>query len=724
MTCDRIRPLLSAHHDDALSAADGARIRAHLATCAACRRTLTSYGELYQAVRAASAPVPLDLRRNIYARIAREERAQRIGFPAGATLLRGLRAVGGTAALLAVLALLVLAASRLQGTAGQETPRVAAAVERMAVGQVLGAARDGGASNLPAAAQTQVAPLRGSLAAIASPVVATSPGSNRISVKMRFARFIAGNAKAVFLVQAAFADEGGAPVLKGITVGRPSSLPNIGGDGLAYLRLDTDCALTTCGNSPAEVEWHAFAPGATPRVLATPGPFTEQLFTGLTASTDGRRLAFSALGEGKNGGVYSLDLANPRPVSVLPFPDIAPPNVGTQHVYVRQVYPLQGGGLLATIITDTAMAKAMSEVITTPHGLSSVVSNDAPWSWSDYIVSPNRRSIAVVTHPGPHGYGLLQVAPLRTSSTSSGSASETRTIGVGAHPVWSPDSARIMYKSPNGLFAWSARDGRSTRLARLNQPSQPFISGFTWAPDSRLFVVVKTTLDTPKAPGTSEVWLGDVETPGYTWPSFKRRFIGSLAWTRAPAPATPIAVAPASTPSPASRIGAPTITAAPPLASSGAQPLSAPASTTHISTLDGAAPPASVLERYYDAVNRRDYKRAFGYNLFLPGDQPDYARFAQGYAATSSTRLTRLTSMPYLNTANSHATTCLGFELAARQLDGTIRRYGGWYMLARGAGQNHTPNGWRIVMSGSRSVLGSRATVPPQGKCALPGKRS
>ena len=719
MTCDRIRPLLSAHHDDALSAADGARIRAHLATCAACRHTLTAYGEVYQAVRTATVPVPLDLRRNIYARIAREERTRRIGFPAGATLLPGLRAVGGTAALLAVLALLVLAASRLQGTAGQETPRVAAAAERTAVGQVLGAARDGGASHLPAAAQTQVAPLRGSLAAIASPVVATRPGSNRISVKMRIARFIAGNARAVFPVQVALADEGGAPVLKEITVGRPSSLPDIGGDGLAYLRLDTDCALTTCGNSPAEVEWHAFASGATPRVLATPGPFMEQLFTGLTASTDGRRLAFSALGEGKNGGVYSLDLANPRPVSVLSFPDISPPNVGTQHVYARQVYPLQGGGLLATIITDTAMAKAMSEVITTPHGLSSVISNDAPWSWSDYIVSPNRRSIAVVTHPGPRGYGLLRVAPL---GMSSGSASETRTIGVGAHPVWSPDSARIMYKSPNGLFAWSARDGKSTRLVRLNQPGQPFISGFTWAPDSRLFAVVKTRLDTPKALGTSEVWLGDVETPGYTWPSFKRRFIGSLAWTREPAPATPTAVAPVSTPSSASRTGAPTTTAALPLASSDGQPLSAPASTTP--TLDGTASPMSVLKSYYDAVNRRDYKRAFGYNLFLSGDQPDYARFAQGYAATSSTRLTRLASMPYLNTANSHATTCLGFELAAQQLDGTIRRYGGWYMLARGAGQNHTPDGGRIVISGSRSVSGGRAAVPPQDKCALPGTGS
>ncbi len=70
MTCDRIRPLLSNYHDDALSPRERARVRDHMETCASCRAALEGYDRLYATLRRAPVAVPADLRRNIYAGIA------------------------------------------------------------------------------------------------------------------------------------------------------------------------------------------------------------------------------------------------------------------------------------------------------------------------------------------------------------------------------------------------------------------------------------------------------------------------------------------------------------------------------------------------------------------------------------------------------------------------------------------------------------------------------
>src|SRR5919204_5178899 len=104
MTCERIRPLLSSYHDDALSPEERARVRAHLARCADCNAVLRAYETMYATLQRAVAPVPPDLRRNVYARIAEMEARPNARPPFVLALLALLRSAGAPARLLAVLA--------------------------------------------------------------------------------------------------------------------------------------------------------------------------------------------------------------------------------------------------------------------------------------------------------------------------------------------------------------------------------------------------------------------------------------------------------------------------------------------------------------------------------------------------------------------------------------------------------------------------------------------
>ena len=115
MTCERIRPLLSSYHDDALSPEERARVRAHLDRCAACSAVLTAYETMYATLQRVVAPVPPDLRRNVYARIAEIEARPNARPPFVPAILALLRSAGATAGLLAVLAALLAALVRLGG---------------------------------------------------------------------------------------------------------------------------------------------------------------------------------------------------------------------------------------------------------------------------------------------------------------------------------------------------------------------------------------------------------------------------------------------------------------------------------------------------------------------------------------------------------------------------------------------------------------------------------
>jgi len=123
-----------------------------------------------------------------------------------------------------------------------------------------------------------------------------------------------------------------------------------------------------------------------------------------------------------------------------------------------------------------------------------------------------------------------------------------------------------------------------------------------------------------------------------------------------------------------------------------------------------------VLHSFYNAINRHEYRRAFGYLAVLPNDKPDFSQFKKGYDYTLEDTVS-LYPAGYQNTVNGGAATCVGFALTARQTDNTVKRYGGWYMARATPGQSQ---GWRIVMDWSHSKEGESPSVPTRTQCKVP----
>lgn len=692
MTCDRIQPLLSSYHDDALSLEERMNVRTHVATCASCRAILAAYERMYTALRAAPLAAPVELRRGVYARISAMEARRSAALPFGPALLGTLRAAGGTAGLLAVLAALVFAATRLNGAPHGGGAQVAigaqARVAGTAVDQLLGAVQHDHLASLPKPEQTVVESVRtvvaGSAAVLINKFKKAGNGLS-LSAQAIHADHKTGAPHDNVPLQVVVDLHGRGATIKHISAGPASPFPTIAaGDQLIYLRLASDSIWRVpASNATAVVEAHALSPSAAPRVLLTPGP-SKQLFTGVTSSLDGRGVAVSAMGLHQWGGVFGFSSAAlwPQPARLFTLPDLQTPDRGLWHRYVKQVYPTSDGRLLFSIITRTPTTYTVSVAVTTSAGAAPrmQVLAQIRQPWYDYVVSPNRQAIAWTVNPSLNvdtwRLGTLQVANLRTTPA-------TQTIGIGAHPVWSPDGRSILYLSdrPVGLYIWSARDGKSRRVVPLDARGHGFVSAFTWAPGGRYFAYVLTSMG-PQ--GSSEVRLADSQT-GYTWHAFTRQWIGAIAWAHGPSAA---ALAQGST---------------------GAMP----------AVFDSTASAADTLLSFYNAVNRRDYTRAFSY--ITARDRRNYGKFARGYADTQAVTVTSLLPAPYLNGSNFHATTCLGFALLARHKDGHSVRYGGWYMLQSTTGQAPNYGGWRIVLdpSGTRINLGGQAVVPAMRQCAL-----
>ena len=718
MTCDRIRPLLSDYHDDALSPAQRGRVREHVVACASCRAVLERYDHLYASIRGAPAPIPAGLRRDVYGSIAQLEHGRgRVLVPFGPTMWGVLRAAGGTAALLAVLGGLVFASVHVAGTPGPASPLVSAQGIAAAETQVaaMGNVVDGGqAQSLPVEMGTAVAHSRDALSRfdfVALHVgTGTSLGSDKVVVPVQGIQQAPSGAPHAFVRgRAVVALSNYTPVVSRMDITSTAPAPPIAPDeGLAYLRLDNAKALLGTDDSRADVAFHAFAATAPPVILATPVAGNDyQLFTGLTTADDGRDIAYSAKGQGNLGGVFAIDPRTSRSSLLVPLPDIAAPNASDGHLFVKQVYATASGPLLITVVnqsspTDTvtinvtqSQSLALTDVATTPlHG--------GEWGlWYDYVVAPDRRAIAWTERTNPSSdIGILKVSTMSTSPT-------TVTVGPGGHPVWSPDGAKLLYKSdkPPGLYVWSARDDSAKRVVALDSIDQPALDNFVWAPNGRYFAYVLRTA------ATSVVRLGDIDAPGYTWPAFQDTFIGSIAWAHAPAavPATTTATA---TVTPGAAVGAPVTTPT-------SAPIAIPTRTPTMQPLiDNTDTPVDVLHSFYNAINRHEYQRAFGYLAVLPDDKPDFDRFKAGYDYTVEDTVS-LYPAGYQNTVNGAAATCVGFALTAHQTDGAVTRFGGWYMARNTIGSN---GGWRIVMDWSHIKEGSPAAIPTQAQCKAPSQ--
>jgi anti-sigma factor RsiW len=269
------------------------------------------------------------------------------------------------------------------------------------------------------------------------------------------------------------------------------------------------------------------------------------------------------------------------------------------------------------------------------------------------------------------------------------------TIGPGSHPVWAPDGRSILFLQGTALALWSARDRSTRRLVTPDPAGHEFISAFAWAPGGRFFTYV---LSSPDPHGTSTVWLGDAQT-GRTWKSFARRWIGAIAWVH----------------------GQALQTAAPP---PDAPPTSA-TSTASIETVarvtptpyDNTATPAKVLQSFFNAISRHDFRRAYSYLSYTDGRS--LQQFKVGYAKTSYDEIVHLLPAPYLTPSHADVLTCVGIQLLAHNKNGQTVRYGGWYLVKRATGQNPYA-GWRIQMPGTHVKRGGAARVPPQARCVPP----
>jgi Putative zinc-finger len=621
MTCERIRPLLSSYHDDALSPEERACVRAHLSTCADCSAVLTAYETMYATLQRAVASVPPDLRRNVYARIAEMEARPNARPPFVLALLAMLRSAGATAGLLAVLATLLAALVRLGAPQHAGTPAAARQTHGLS------------------AAGTTLRP------------------------------------------------------------GHASPIPTIpAGDGIVYVHLGGVPAVTAnAGASRGELEWHTFAPGGPPRPLVTPGPSPAQVVTGLSASRDGDAVTYAVAGQGNDGGIFRLTMGAPQPTKVLASDSglrlygaarlagqasSGPtPHGQTSHLEVRQVFPLSDGRLSFSLVDSTAVRIA----ITSSNGLQTVAQLGP--SVDDYAIAPDMQRIARMQQGGRQA-GRLEVIDL--------GARPITTIGPGRHPVWAPDGRSILFLQGTALALWSARDGSSRRLVTPDAAGHEFISAFAWAPGGRFFTYV---VSSPDPHGTSTVWLGDAQT-GKTWTSFARRWIGAIAWVHGRAFQT-TATPPAATPT--SATSTPSVETA-----AGVTP----------TPYDDTATPADVLKSFYNAINRRDFRRAYSYLSFTDGRS--LRKFRAGYADTRFDYIVRLLPAPYRTASHAHVLTCVGIQLLAHNRNGQTMRYGGWYLVKSASGQNPQFAGWRIQMPGTHVKLGGAARVPLQSRCVEP----
>jgi len=734
LTCDRIRPLLSAYHDDALSHAERVRVREHIAACANCRSTLEMYDRVYAVVRAIPAPaVPFELRYNVYSQIATIEAGRGWRSPFRPAFGRTMRATGSTAGVLAVLGALVLAALRLGSDANHSPSPAVAFANPTTLGAWLTTMQHGrGVSSMPAAEQTAVAPLH---AALMSGVGATMiiTGAQRQARSSRVMGLVIQNGAngqpyRNIPVHVDIALKNGTPVASSVVLGTPSPVPTIPGDaGFVYLGFDKPDALVNAGNSRAYLGYHSVVSSGQSVVLATPVADSDpdgQIFTGLVSNPADGSIYFSAKGR-EHGGIYRLDPTTLRATQVISLADRA---AGYDYRYdVVQLHRPGGPNPLTFVSVNERFGAAHVSIEDVNPNASSPqtvvrILNAAYDPWFDYVLSPDQRRLAWVDKPARlSGDGMLKV-----SSFGAATAPTTITIGPGAHPEWSSDSQDVLYHDARqtALYLWGPGIATPRQVAVVNPAllrSGAYISSFAWAPGNRYIVYVISTTEGPGA--TSRVYLADVTT-GVSWPVFQHRWIGAIAWAREPqalraSVATPLA-APTAPPTAVSLTTRTTGTAstigAASTSGAAAVPTSAAAAVApHIVVDNGDSSPTETLLSYYRALNRQEFARAFG--LIATVDQRNFAHFKRGFGDTAHDTILVLNQAPYLNASNYHATTCLAFHMEARHTDGKVFEFGGWYVLQSTTGQNPTFGGWRIALSRSHIRQNLPATLPAQARC-------
>lgn len=107
--------------------------------------------------------------------------------------------------------------------------------------------------------------------------------------------------------------------------------------------------------------------------------------------------------------------------------------------------------------------------------------------------------------------------------------------------------------------------------------------------------------------------------------------------------------------------------------------------------------PVTFIESFYNAINRKEYDRAYSYFQTGAADVPTYEGFAQGYSDTSSVIL--YTGKVVVDAGAGNLYVSLPTVLVATHTDGSVHTYAACYILHRtNAGIDPDPNAvlWKL----------------------------
>ncbi len=107
------------------------------------------------------------------------------------------------------------------------------------------------------------------------------------------------------------------------------------------------------------------------------------------------------------------------------------------------------------------------------------------------------------------------------------------------------------------------------------------------------------------------------------------------------------------------------------------------------------ADPTTVLRSYFDAINRREFARAYSYwNQLGQASQQSYAQFEHGFATTQQVKAELGTPQQNAGAGNVYAD--VPVKIVATQSDGSTRSYAGTYTAHRANVPPFEKFGWRI----------------------------
>jgi hypothetical protein len=127
-------------------------------------------------------------------------------------------------------------------------------------------------------------------------------------------------------------------------------------------------------------------------------------------------------------------------------------------------------------------------------------------------------------------------------------------------------------------------------------------------------------------------------------------------------------------------------------------------SDTAATSREGATAAVAVVKAYYDAINARDYPRA--YRLWESDGRASglsFDTFRQGFAETARVELTASDPGRVEGAAGSRYVV-VPVEIVATQRDGTVRRFGGRYTLRRSVVPGTNNPDWHLYTATLRPI--------------------